>query len=62
MITMPNRLVQARLLLEKGEPVPWGKLADLQVLDLVIMGRQFVEQAIKQHEAEDEFYQAKISA
>ena len=54
MISTPDRMGEAIAALERGEQVDWQKLADLQALDLVRAGRQFVEEAIRDHEAWDE--------
>lgn len=51
MITIPNRIGDAISAMERGEQVDWRKLADLQALDLVVMGRKFVEEAIARDEA-----------
>ena len=51
MITVPDRIADAIAARERGEQVDWRKLADLQALDLVRAGRQFVEQAILRDEA-----------
>ena len=56
MLFPPNRVMQARELLEKGEPVDPKRLALLQALDLVIVGREFVEDAIRRHEEADEAF------
>lgn len=56
MITVPNRVKQLRDAIERGEPVTQAKvnrLATLQVLDLVIAGREFVEQASIDQESDD---------
>jgi len=54
MIMTPNRLEGIVDALEKGDPVDYSRVADLQVLDLVIAGRKHVEQAIQFQEQEDE--------
>lgn len=54
MITLPNRLADIARAIEHGEPVNLKKCADLQALDLAMIGRQFVEDAIKSHEAYDD--------
>lgn len=51
MITVPDRIADAIAARERGEQVDWRKLADLQALDLVRAGRQFVEEAIARDEA-----------
>lgn len=51
MITIPDRIGDAISAMERGEQVDWRKLADLQALDLVRAGRQFVEDAILRDEA-----------
>ena len=51
MITIPDRIADAIAARERGEQVDWRKLADLQALDLVRAGRQFVEEAIARDEA-----------
>lgn len=56
MISLPNRVLQAMDLMEKGESVPWGKLAFLQVLDLVVIGRQFVEDAVQRDRDADDVF------
>lgn len=50
MIVPPNRIGDAIAALEKGEQVDWRKLADLQALDLVRIGRQFAEEAVAYNE------------
>ena len=62
MIQVPNRLLEARQALEADKPVNWKRLADLQALDLVIAGRQFVEEAIRDHEAADERARAEFAS
>jgi hypothetical protein len=52
-ITTPDRLAGAMAAIERGEPVNWQQIADLQALDMARIGRQFVEESIKQHEASD---------
>lgn len=52
MIKTPDRIADAIAALERGEQVDWRKLQDLQALDLVRAGRQFVEEAIAYNEAE----------
>ena len=54
MIQTPDRLADAIASIEKGEPVDWRKLADLQALDLVRAGRQHAEQAVRDNEARDD--------
>ncbi|MBX3450596.1 MAG: hypothetical protein KF777_13595 [Planctomycetaceae bacterium] len=54
MITRPNRLLEAVQAIEAGQPVDWDRLAKLQTLDLVIVGRQFIEQAVIEQEQADE--------
>lgn len=61
MITVPNRVVQLRQVIESGEPVDTHKLATLQMLDLVVAGRQFMEEAVLHQEAEDEQIRAELS-
>ena len=51
MITVPDRIGDAISAMERGEQVDWRKLADLQALDLVQLGRKFVEEAIARDEA-----------
>ena len=46
MITTPNRISGAIAAMEQGEQVDWQKLADLQALDIALVGRQFAEDAI----------------
>lgn len=50
MITLPDRIGDAISAMERGEQVDWRKLADLQALDLVRMGRKFVEEAVQRDE------------
>ncbi len=54
MITMPNRLEEIVESLEQGVTVNYEHVALLQTFDLVIAGRQFVEDASKFQEQEDE--------
>ena len=54
MITTPNRLEGVVEALENGEPVDYRRIAILQTLDLVIVGRKFVEDSAKLQEEEDE--------
>ena len=53
MIVSPNRLLEVRQALQHGDKVDYRKVANLQALDLVIAGRQFVEQAVLRQEAAD---------
>lgn len=58
MITTPNRIKGLIELVEGGASeadvgVCLRKIAILQPFDLVVAGRQFVEEAIKYHEVED---------
>ena len=56
MIATLNRAAQLRDMIESGEPVSQAdvnRLATLQVLDVVVAGREFVEQAIAQQESDD---------
>lgn len=62
MISTPDRIGDAIAALEKGEQVDWQKLADLQALDLVRIGRQFAEQAITYNEQEIAKIQQAIGA
>lgn len=62
MIWTPNRLAGVVEQLERGEPVDTGRLSALQALDLVIAGREFVQAAVLQNEAEDERIAADIRA
>lgn len=61
MITVPNRVDQLREALERGQSLDTRKLARLQMLDLVVAGRQFMEEAVLHQEAEDERIQAELS-
>lgn len=54
MITTPNRLAQIRTALESGQAVDFERIAALQAMDLVIAGRQFVEEAAKFQEDTDD--------
>ncbi len=54
MITTPNRLKEVVEKLEKGESVDYGRVATLQMFDLAMAGREFVEDAARFQEAEDE--------
>lgn len=51
---LPNRLLEAREAIERGEPVDWKRIHALQALDLAILGREFVERAAEHHEEENE--------
>ena len=53
MITLPNRLSEVRESLQRGDKVDFRRLANLQALDLVIAGREFMEQAVLRQEAAD---------
>lgn len=53
MILLPDRLSGAIAALENGQEVDWQKLATLQALDVARLGRQCVEEAIREHEAAD---------
>ena len=53
MLTLPDRIGEAISAIEKGEQVDWRKLAELQALDLARLGRQFVEERIKNEEVAD---------
>lgn len=55
---IPNRLKDVRSELENGRPVSdidWNRIGLLQTLDMVIAGREFVEEAAAREEAEDEW-------
>jgi len=54
MISTPNRLKEVVASLEKSDPVDYGQVALLQMLDLAIAGRQAVEEAVQFQEEEDE--------
>jgi len=54
MIVTPNRVLELRNAIERGDPIDFGKLATLQLLDIVIAGRIAVESAVLAQEAEDE--------
>lgn len=54
MISTPNRLLDLLAKIESGQDVDWGRVAMLQSLDLVIAGRQFVEDAIRFQESEND--------
>lgn len=56
MISTPNRIKQLRDAIESGEQITQteiNRLATLQPLDLVIAGREFVEQAVVEQETND---------
>ncbi len=59
MITTPNRLEGVVESLEKGEPVDYKRVAQLQVLDLAIAGRKIVEEAVEFQEQENERIRAE---
>ena len=50
MIITPDRVAEARAALERGERPDYARLAELQMLDLVIAGREHVERAIAANE------------
>lgn len=54
MIKTPDRIGELVAAIERGEPVNFEKVAALQALDLVQVGRRFVEEAITEHERCDE--------
>lgn len=54
MITLPDRLAAVAAAIENNEAVDLPKVLALQEIDLARAGRQFVEDAIRLHEAEDE--------
>lgn len=57
MISPPNRVKQIRDAIERGEQITQteiNRLATLQPLDLVIAGREFVEQAVIEQESNDD--------
>lgn len=51
MISFPSRLRAAREQIEAGESVDWGRLAELQALDIAIIGEEFAEESIRSDEA-----------
>ena len=53
MISMPDRTSEAIRAIELGEPVDWKRLADLTTLDMVLFGKQCVEDAILENEKYD---------
>lgn len=58
MVTLPNRLRDVREAIENGQPVSsvdWGRVGFLQLLDVAIAGREFVEEAAARDEAENEW-------
>lgn len=46
MLTAPDRISEAIAAMDRGEQVDWRKLANLQALDLAVLGRQFVDEAV----------------
>lgn len=50
----PNRIEELRTAIQQGDSVDLNRVALLQALDLDIVARQFVEDAISRNEAEDE--------
>lgn len=60
MISAPNRIAEAIAHLEKGEQVDWHALANLQALDLVQIGQQFMEDAILFNEQQTEVVRKAI--
>ena len=54
MIVTPNRVLEWRNALERGEVVDLRRISTLQLLDVVIAGRDVVESAVRNQEAEDE--------
>ena len=60
MITVPDRIGDAISAMERGEQVDWGKLHDLQALDLVRAGQQFVDEALASDAAADDAMKAAI--
>lgn len=60
MITLPDRLGELAKSIEAGEPVDLKKTQALQALDIVRLGRQFVEQSITSHEAFDDQLQKTL--
>ena len=62
MINTPDRISGAIAALEQGEQVDWRKLASLQALDLALIGRQFMEQAVAHNEAETNLIEQALKA
>ena len=60
MITSPDRLAKVKEALERGEPVDLQTVAALQALDLASFGRQFMEEAVREHERIDQTYGALL--
>jgi hypothetical protein len=54
MIVTPNRALEWRNALERGEVVDLHRMSTLQLLDIVIAGRESVEAAILAQETEDD--------
>lgn len=54
MIVTPNRALEWRNALERGEVVDLNRMSTLQLLDIVIAGRESVEAAILAQETEDD--------
>ena len=51
MLTAPDRISEAIAAMDRGEQVDWRKLANLQALDLAVLGRQFVDDAVARESA-----------
>ena len=54
MITTPNRIVSLRNAIESGEPIDYHKLNLLVALDMIIAGREFMEEAVRRNEEWDQ--------
>ena len=58
MVTVPNRMAELRSQLEAGQPlesIDTTRLFLLQQLDMVIAGREFVEEAARRDDTETEW-------
>jgi len=62
MIEMPNRLVEIREKIENGEPVDYSKYCDLVTLDIAIAGQEFVTDAGRFWEKEDDRIRRELEA
>lgn len=62
MITLPDRLSEVIASLERGEPVDWKKIHDLQALDLARAGEQFARDAVASDTASDELLKQIVEA
>ena len=54
MLAVPDRLADVVQALEAGEPVDYGRVLELQALDIARAGEQFVRETIARHEEADE--------